>query len=266
MIAAHDHDDREDDTAASGVDVAAHRQALDPRVQSVWHTWLSALAVDAEAALAASLAYESLAPEGREAWLEALEDTAGLGVPAVALYAPLLAVEEDDERRVRITQELAPLGEATISRRRTVALLGEAGAGERVCAILSPIYLDFVDVLVCRYGPDCGFISARRDPVRNAIDIFGRGTPQDDAESPHPPTGCETTNSHPNRVVDGVVVTAVPLRDVVEDLAHAVVADRRRGRAAPEVLKGYVHLFALDVSDLDLQLDLERCGVPTAKP
>jgi hypothetical protein len=55
-------------------------------------------------------------------------------------------------------------------------------------------------------------------------------------------------------------------RDVVEDLAHAVVADRRRGRAAPEVLKGYVHLFALDVSDLDLQLDLERCGVPTAKP
>src|SRR5579872_3215573 len=66
---------------------------LDPRVHSAWRTWLSALAADAEAAMAAALAYESLPTEARDAWLDALEgDAPTLDVPAVALYAPLLAV------------------------------------------------------------------------------------------------------------------------------------------------------------------------------
>ena len=33
---------------------------LDPRVRTAWRSWLSALATDAEAAMAAALAYESL--------------------------------------------------------------------------------------------------------------------------------------------------------------------------------------------------------------
>ena len=46
--------------------------------------------------MAAALAYESLPDEGRDAWLDALEvDAPGLGVPLVALYAPLLAVSRN---------------------------------------------------------------------------------------------------------------------------------------------------------------------------
>src|SRR5580700_4010514 len=72
-------------------------------VRAAWRTWLSALAADAEAAVAAALAYESLPHEARDAWLDALEaDAPALDVPAVALYAPLLAVEAAGPRRERI--------------------------------------------------------------------------------------------------------------------------------------------------------------------
>src|SRR5580704_10611048 len=67
----------------------------DPRLRSAWRTWLSALAFDAEAAIAAAFVYESLPPEGRDAWLDAvamdIEDKR-VDVPAIAVYAPLLAV------------------------------------------------------------------------------------------------------------------------------------------------------------------------------
>ena len=60
----------------------------DPRLRSAWRTWLSALAVDAEAAVAAALAYEALAAEGRDAWLDALDDDRDkLDVPAGATAA-----------------------------------------------------------------------------------------------------------------------------------------------------------------------------------
>src|SRR6478672_10758463 len=66
---------------------------FEPRARAAWQSWLSALATDAEAALAAALAYDSLDEEGREAWLDVLEqDAPALGVPALALYAPLLSV------------------------------------------------------------------------------------------------------------------------------------------------------------------------------
>jgi hypothetical protein len=105
---------------------------------------------------------------------------------------------------------------------------------------LSPLYLDFVEVLVCRYRLDRGFLSARRDPIRNVIDVIGR-----------PLSGpvlnlAKESGARLTCVVDGVLVTNVPLRDAVEDLAHAVLADRRGGRAAPEVLGDYAHLFVPD--------------------
>ena len=65
--------------------------------------WLAALAKDASAATAAALAYQSLPADGRDAWLDALDaDAADVGVPKVALYAPLLGVEQDEGRRARI--------------------------------------------------------------------------------------------------------------------------------------------------------------------
>jgi hypothetical protein len=210
----------------------------DPRLRSAWRTWLSALAVDAEAAVAAALAYEALAGEGRDAWLDALEeDRASLGVPAMALYAPLLAVEPDEARRTRMGAALATEGASPPPRPHVRALLGEAPSGEHVCVLVSPLYLDFVALLVCRYRPDRGFISVRRDPVRHVVDAVGQGVPGTKLEGSLP-LAC---------TVDGVAVVESPLSVVVEELAHAIVADRRYGRSAPEGLGSYVHLFAPDI-------------------
>src|ERR1019366_8955045 len=79
---------------------------FDP-ASDAWRCWLEALATDADAALAAALAYESLDDAGRHGWLDALqEDAPRLSVPPMALYAPLLAVERDEARRTRIVSAL----------------------------------------------------------------------------------------------------------------------------------------------------------------
>src|SRR6187402_3512787 len=79
------------------------------RVVDAWCEWLGALATDAEAALAAAIAYRELDASGREHWLNALEqDAVRLNVPRIAVYAPLLAVESDPERRERITFAIGP--------------------------------------------------------------------------------------------------------------------------------------------------------------
>src|SRR5687767_15133516 len=55
---------------------------VDPRILAAWHEWLTALASDAEAALAAAQVYAELGPEARDAWLDALaEDAPKLDVP-----------------------------------------------------------------------------------------------------------------------------------------------------------------------------------------
>jgi hypothetical protein len=114
---------------------------------------------------------------------------------------------------------------------------------------VSPLYLDFVEVLICRYDTDRGFVSARRDPIRNVIDVIGRRLSMDTRTFTDPPMHAGRARSTPHRcVVDGVHVIEVPLSDVVEDLAHAIVADRREGRRAPKALDAYVHLFAQDAS------------------
>jgi len=200
--------------------------ALDPRVMAAWRTWLGALATDAEAAIAAAMAYSSLGDEARDAWLDALEvDAAGVAVPAVALYAPLLAVEVDAARRDRMTKAIGARAPGDTAR-VVEALRGTTTSGDCVCVILSPLYLSFVEMLVCRYRPDEGIVSAHHDPLRHA----------DDA-----PQASE------REVEAGVDLHPVPLRLVIEELAHAVVADRREGRDAPPELARFSHLFAPDL-------------------
>jgi hypothetical protein len=196
-------------------------------VRSAWRSWLSALATDAEAAMAAALAYESLPAEGRDAWLDALEaDAPTLDVPAVALYAPLLAVESDDARRARIeacitSAPARPRGASA----ETQALHGVARDGTHACVIVAPLYLDFVQVLACRYTPGGGFVAVRHDPLRHLGDVG------------------------PLRDVDGVAVEPTPLRVVVEELAHAILADKREHRTTPAALASFAHLFAPHLED-----------------
>jgi hypothetical protein len=198
-------------------------------VRSAWRSWLSALATDAEAAMAAALAYESLTADARDAWLDALDaDAPTLEVPQVALYAPLLAVESEPSRRDRIERCIvadpharpAGYGEAQ-------ALRGVAPDGTHACVIVAALYLDFVQVIVCRYTPSGGFFTVRHDPMRHAAELT------------------------PVVEVDGVAVEPTPLRVVIEELAHAILADRRRDAATPPALASFAHLFGPHLDDAD---------------
>ena len=238
---------------------------LDPRVLGAWRSWLSALASDAEAALAAAMAYSSLGDDARNAWLDALEaDAAAVDVPKIALYAPLLAVEADAARRARMTEALSGGDDANAAfvgdfasdssreggasnrsgapSRPIEALAGTTASGDSVCVILLPVYLDFVEMLVCRYHPDTGIVSAHHDPLRHASDA---------------PRASE------REVEEGVLLRPAPLRMVVEDLAHAVVADRREGRDAPPEVMRFSHLF---VPDLDHDPTHEPMHDPARDP
>jgi hypothetical protein len=197
-------------------------RSVDPRAHAAWRTWLTALGHDPDAVTAAALAYESLAPDGRDAWLDALEvDALEVTIPKIALFAPLLAVEHDDDRRMRIASHVTDAPRRSTPPR---ALVGTpAGSpGVQVCVIVSPLYLDFVELLTCRFDPDHGIHEAKHEWL-----------------------------THARRLEDlprelGTKLVEMPLAHVVEDLAHAVVADRRAGRAAPEDLLRYIDLFGLD--------------------
>ena len=194
--------------------------SLDPRTHAAWRTWLAALAKDAEAATAAALAYESLGGDGRDAWLDALDaDAPSVDVPKIALYAPLLSVEQDDDRRMRIALSVTGAAKRSTPPR---ALVGWK-SGERVCLIVSPLYLDFVELLLCHYDQDHGIRDARHEWLvhKSSVATCAREL--------------------------GVTMIEAPLPQIVEELAHAVVADRRAGRDAPPALMRYIDLFAPDL-------------------
>jgi hypothetical protein len=215
-------DGKKPSDSVSSVRLAANERvtSIDPRTHAAWRTWLAALAHDADAVTAAALAYEQLDPAGRSAWLDALEaDASDVGVPRVALYAPLLGVEQDDERRARIAKNVEGAARRSTPSR---ALAGGSGA-DRICIIVSPLYLDFVEVLLCRYGPDDGIVEARHHWLAHKSDVEAL-----------------------TRDV-GVKLEEAPLPAIVEEIAHAVVADRRRGQSSPPILLRYLDLFAPDL-------------------
>lgn len=194
----------------------------DPRHYGAWRTWLASLANDAEAALGAAHAYGSLDAAGRDAWLDALaEDTPGVDVPLVAVYAPLLAVETDPDRRERIGHAMGDQWwSAIVHGDRARSLRGIAPDRTRVAVLVSRFYLRFVRILTCRYSPDEGFSWGRFEPI-----VAEERAPQ------------------PGAIIDGVQLEATPLKPVIEELAHAVLAHRRRGRELPSALSLFPDLF-----------------------
>jgi len=157
--------------ADEGPSVLAVQSAVPPaHIRDAWRTWLSALATDADAAMAAALAYDSLPPEARDAWLDALSvDSDHVDVPAIALYAPLLAVEFDAGRRDRIHLAISsdPRGGAPhVGEARAMRGVGEDGT--HACVLVAPVYLQFVQVLRCRYTPSGGVIAVDHEPLRHA--------------------------------------------------------------------------------------------------
>ena len=209
----------------TGVDPSALPSAaaagLDSRFVEAWCAWLGRLATDAEAALAAAMAYQELEEAARDKWIAALEqDTARIGVPRIAVYAPLLAVESDPARRARITEAIGPTDVAATPRVGARALSGVSPTGVRVAAVISPLYLDFVQVLACGYRRTRGFEWVRHDPI---VDWHQAPGPGDE--------------------VQGATLERAPLKAVVDDLARAVLAHQRSGGVLPEALRVCADLF-----------------------
>ncbi len=214
---------RETTTRAAGANTPELPPALraDARLVDAWCEWLGALATDAEAALSAAIAYRELDGSARDRWLHALElDAQRLAVPKIALYAPLLAVESDSDRRERITAALGPADESFTPRSAVRALSGSTRDGTRVAALITPLYLDFAQVLACGYRPELGFSWVRHDPI-----VDRRRAPQH------------------GDCIEGITLESTPLKPVIDELAHAVLAHRRSGRELPEALRVFADLF-----------------------
>jgi hypothetical protein len=208
--------------------------SLDPqndhRVMDAWCAWLGALATDAEAALAAALAYRQLEGPARDRWLSAVEHDAGrLDVPRFALFAPLLAVEADPARRIRILESIGPAEAEAIPRVAASGLIGRRSDGLRIAVVITPLYLDFVQVLACAYRADCGFDWVRHDPI-----VTGASAPT------------------AGELVDGAELEFMPLKPLVDELAHAVVAHSRSNRQLPDGLSCFADLFGALGDDGDL--------------
>ena len=219
------HDSAPDSTDR-GVPVVSEGLA-DPRLLAAWKEWLRVLAIDADAAIAAAHVYRDLDPPARDAWLDALgEDSPAIAVPAVAIYAPLLAVELDAGRRARMEIAIGADVGARPDPRRARALRGIANDGARVVALVSPLYLCFVEVLWCRYFADEGFTWVRHDALITDDDAPADGS-----------------------VYDGVALEVTPITPVIEELAHVVLAQRRHGRELPAPLAEFAHIFDARIAD-----------------
>lgn len=193
----------------------------DPRAAGAWSEWLQALTCEPDAALAAAEVYARLSEDERDLWLQTLErDVALLGVPPVAVFAPLLAVEANAARRTTIARVLAQ-GRDEEPRPPFRALAGSRGK-ERVAALVSPLYLDFAQVIACRYEVGERFVWVKQDPIVRTAQAPTAGV-----------------------LVDGIRLEEVPVAAIVDELAATVVALQRKGESLPEELRWRSDWFSL---------------------
>jgi hypothetical protein len=211
----------------------------DGAARGAFRAWLAAQSTDPDAALAAAFLYAELDPPARDAYLDAVEEdvlAGGLGgVRALGAVIPLLAVETDAGRTARLrrwidAEEALP--------REGFALVGTDGRA-RVTILCAPVYLEFVDLLVCRHDAR-GIEAADHEPMVRRARAMERAAAL------------------------GVPLAPAPLVDAVEDLAHAVVAHRRAGRDAPRALVAMARVFTPAVARGGSVIDrpdlVGRCG------
>lgn len=192
------------------------------RVSEIWREWLYALATDSEAAMATAMAYRQFPDDVRDEWISALEmDLHGLPVSPLAVFAPLLAVETDTQRRLRIAQLLQPGFRETARPGREEYLRALLDDGSVVSLIVSPLYLDFVQVLACAYRPGERFLWVRHDPIAHRNHLGAA-----------------------REALSGIELEATPGHVVVDELACTVVAANRRQEPLPEALSLFAHLFS----------------------
>lgn len=216
--------DRQSNPLILGMNEGVSEEISEQRVTRVWCEWLQTLAHDPEAALAAAQAYQQLGDEDREQWLNVLESDAGaVGVPSIAIYAPLLAVESEPRRYRRILDGIhyeRGLSEQLAERK---ALFGQLPNGAHVAVLIEPLYLDFVQVVACAYHPGRHFTWVKLDPLVTAARALQAGS-----------------------VLEGALLESVPSRSLVDELARTVVAHGRSGREFPEGLCALADLFGPD--------------------
>jgi hypothetical protein len=211
---------------AASLDDTEGEDTLDPvadasRVENIWREWLLALASDSEAAIGAAMTYRQFPDDVRDEWVSALEsDTGTTPVSRVAVFAPLLAVETDPNRRLRIAQLLQPgLSEVSPSGGEQYYRV-RLESGAVVASIVSPLYLEFVQVLACCHIPGERFLWVRHDPIAHK-------------------DRCESSRE----ALAGVRLEVTPRHVVVDELAQTVVAAHRRRECLPEPLCLFAHLF-----------------------
>lgn len=202
------------------MDVVGGERLPEERAVAAWCQWLDALATDAQAALSASLAYEQLDAAHRDHWLDALtQDRQRIGVPLIAVYAPLLAVEKDVARRARIHACISPADWSSPCASAS-AIWGRRPGGGRIGVIVSPVYLEFVQVLVCSWHAKQGFEWVRHEPFME--------------RSQAPVAGS---------LLEGARLEATPLRTMIDELSYAILAHQRQGLTLPEELRTHASLF-----------------------
>ena len=203
------------------VDALFDEGAPRERVRDAWCAWLTALATDPEAALAAAIAYRELSNEGRDEWLSALEQDADkVDAPRFALFAPLLAVEEDPERSARILLAAGAENDVARPTHQKKALRGRKDNGDLVATITTPLYLDFVQVLACCYSTSEGIRWVKHDPITN-----------------------EAAAPHAGEVVGEARLESTPMRALIDELSMAIWVHEREGREIPEALRLHADLF-----------------------
>jgi len=111
---------------------------------------------------------------------------------------------------------------ALISLPRMAALRGVVRDSRRarIAALVAPLYADFVQILWCRYSPNTGFEWVRLDAIHRASDAPRAG-----------------------QLAEGVVLESTPLKLVVEELALAILAQRRHGFEIPASMVNFANLF-----------------------